>query len=146
MRIAAASDHAGLTLKRELCEVARALGHEVDDLGPEDEKSVDYPDYAQKVARAVADGQVALGLLVCGTGIGMSISANKVAGARAALCHTEFEARMARAHNDANVVCLGQRVTGAGVARAVFEAFLAQAFEGGRHQSRVDKIRVQERQ
>lgn len=140
MRIAAASDHAGLTLKRELVEALRVKGHEVEDLGPQAEASVDYPDFAAKVAKQVAGGQAELGLLVCGTGIGMSISANKVRGVRAALCRTEYEARMARAHNDANVLCLGQRVTGAGVAGGILDAFVGTPFEGGRHQGRVDKI------
>ncbi|EAU64857.1 ribose 5-phosphate isomerase B [Stigmatella aurantiaca DW4/3-1] len=102
---------------------------------------MDYPDFALKVARAVASGEYALGVLVCGTGIGMSIAANKQRGVRAALCSTEFEARMARAHNDANVLCLGQRVVGAGVARSILDAFLATPFEGGRHEKRVQKIR-----
>jgi ribose 5-phosphate isomerase B len=102
---------------------------------------VDYPDYAAKVAVAVQAGQAERGVLVCGTGIGMSITANKFEGIRAALCTTEFEARMARAHNDANVLCLGQRVVGSGLGRAIAAAFLQTAFEGGRHQQRVDKIR-----
>jgi ribose 5-phosphate isomerase B len=146
MRLAAASDHAGLSLKRELVESLRVKGHEVQDLGPQAEASVDYPDFAKEVAAAVAAGRVDLGLLVCGTGTGMSISANKVHGIRAALCRTEFEARMARAHNDANVLCLGQRVTGAGLAAAITDAFVAGTFEGGRHQGRVDKIRALEGQ
>ena len=143
-RVAFASDHAGFALKAELLKAAREGGHQVDDLGPAQEVSVDYPDFARSLAEAVVQGRVELGVLMCGTGIGMSISANKVKGVRAALCHTEFEARMARAHNDANVLCLGQRVTGAGVARAILEAFLATPFEGGRHAARVEKIRAQE--
>jgi ribose 5-phosphate isomerase B len=144
MRLAAASDHAGLSLKRELVESLRVKGHEVQDLGPEVEASVDYPDFAAAVAAVVAAGAADLGLLVCGTGIGMSISANKVHGVRAAVCRTELEARMARAHNDANVLCLGQRITGAGLAAAITDAFVAASFEGGRHQGRVDKIRALE--
>lgn len=101
---------------------------------------MDYPEYGARVARAVARGEYALGVLVCGTGIGMSITANKVTGVRAALCVGEFEARMARAHNDANVLCLGQRVIGGGVARSVVDAFVSTPFEGGRHQKRVELI------
>jgi len=139
-RVVAGSDHAGLGLRAEALRVARELGFEVEDLGPFAAESVDYPDYARKVAEAVASGRARLGVLVCGTGIGMSIAANKVRGVRAALCTTEYEARMARAHNDANVLCLGERVLGAGQAGAVVRAFLEQPFEGGRHQKRVDKI------
>jgi ribose 5-phosphate isomerase B len=138
------SDHAGLGLRAEAIRVAREKGLEVDDLGPFSGESVDYPDYARKVAEAVASGRVRFGVLVCGTGIGMSISANKVKGVRAAHCTTEYEARMARAHNDANVLCIGERVLGAGQAGAVVAAFLSQAFEGGRHQRRVDKIKAME--
>jgi len=139
-RVIAGSDHAGLALRAEALKVARELGFEVEDLGPFSGESVDYPDYARRVAEGVASGRARLGLLVCGTGIGMSIAANKVRGIRAALCRTEYEARMARAHNDANVLCLGERVLGAGQAGAVVKAFLEQPFEGGRHQKRVDKI------
>jgi ribose 5-phosphate isomerase B len=146
MRIAAASDHAGLALKRELVESLRVKGHEVSDLGPDSDKSVDYPDFAKLVAAEVAQGGAELGILVCGTGIGMSITANKVHGVRAAICRTEFEARMARQHNDANVLCLGQRVTGSGLAAAISDAFIGSSFEGGRHKDRVDKIRALEGQ
>ncbi len=138
------SDHAGLGLRAEAIRVAREKGLEVADLGPFSGESVDYPDYARKVAEAVASGRVRFGVLVCGTGIGMSISANKVKGVRAAHCTTEYEARMARAHNDANVLCIGERVLGAGQGGAVVAAFLCQPFEGGRHQRRVDKIKAME--
>ncbi len=140
-KVVIASDHAGLSLKAELLDALKAQGRPVEDLGAYDGDSVDYPDFASKVARAVASGEASLGVLVCGTGIGMSIVANKHRGVRAALCTCEFEAKMARAHNDANVLCLGQRVVGAGLARAILEAFLAQPFEGGRHERRVQKIR-----
>ncbi|MBI5543589.1 MAG: ribose 5-phosphate isomerase B [Deltaproteobacteria bacterium] len=140
MRIAIASDHAGLALKKEISEGLVALQHDLQDLGTYDNSSVDYPDFASQVARAVRDGQVELGVLVCGTGIGMSIVANKYRGVRAALCTTEFEARMSRAHNDANVLCMGERVIGPGLGRAIAEAFVSTAFEGGRHQKRVQKI------
>lgn len=144
-RVVAASDHAGLSLRAEAVKAAKAKGFEVEDLGPHAPDSVDYPDYAVAVSRAVAEGRARLGILVCGTGIGMSIAANKVPGVRAALCRTEYEARMARAHNDANVLCLGERVTGAGLGAAIVEAFLATAFEGGRHARRVEKMTALDR-
>ena len=144
-RIVAGSDHAGLALRAEAVKTARAAGFEVEDLGPFSGESVDYPDHARQVAEAVAAGRARFGLLVCGTGIGMSIAANKVKGIRAALCTSEFEARMARAHNDANVLCLGERVLGAGLAAAVVKAFLETPFEGGRHARRVEKIGALER-
>jgi ribose 5-phosphate isomerase B len=139
-RIVLGSDHAGLALRGEAVRVARAAGFDVEDLGPSPGESVDYPDFARRVAEAVGAGKARLGVLVCGTGIGMSIAANKVKGVRAAHCTSEYEARMARAHNDANVLCLGERVVGLGLGAAIVEAFLRQAFEGGRHQRRVDKI------
>ena len=139
-RVIAGSDHAGLVLRAEVVRVAREKGFEVEDLGPLSGDSVDYPDYARKVAEAVAARRARFGILVCGTGIGMSIAANKVKGVRAAHCGNELEARMARAHNDANVLCLGERVLGLGLGAAVVTAFLEQPFEGGRHQRRVDKI------
>jgi ribose 5-phosphate isomerase B len=141
MKIAIASDHAGLSLKIELVEVLQARGDRVEDLGTHSGDSVDYPDFASQVARAVGKGEVERGVLVCGTGIGMSIVANKHRGVRAAVCTSDFEARMARAHNDANVLCVGQRVVGPGLARSILEAFLNTAFEGGRHERRVQKIR-----
>jgi len=141
MKIAIASDHAGLELKVELARTLGKRGLEIQDLGTHSNNSVDYPDFASQVARSVQRGDAALGVLICGTGVGMSIVANKYRGVRAALCHTEFEARMARAHNDANVLCLGQRTTGDGLASSVLEAFLDTAFEGGRHERRLQKIR-----
>jgi len=139
-----ASDHAGFALKQELIAELGKLGHTALDLGPADTSSVDYPDYAVKVTDAVAGGKASLGVLICGTGMGMAITANKVHGIRAALCRTEFEARMSRQHNDANVLCLGQRVTGAGLAIEILKAFLGASFEGGRHATRVDKIKAVE--
>ncbi len=141
MKIVIASDHAGLRLKVDLIEAIREAGHEVEDLGAYSGESVDYPDFASRASKQVAGGEADRGVLVCGTGIGMSIVANKHKGVRAALCTSEFEARMARAHNDANMLCLGQRVVGPGLGRAICEAFLAEPFEGGRHQKRVQKIR-----
>jgi ribose 5-phosphate isomerase B len=144
-RIIAGSDHAGLRLRAEAVEVAKGLGFDVEDAGPFSSESVDYPDYARQVAEAVAAGRARFGLLVCGTGIGMSIAANKVKGVRAALCTTELEARMARAHNDANVLCVGERIVGLGLGAAIVRAFLESAFEGGRHERRVRKIADLER-
>ncbi len=138
--IAIASDHAGFQLKAELAAELGTLGHVAVDLGPADPSSVDYPDYATKVTDAVNAKQAALGVLICGTGMGMAITANKVHGIRAALCRTEFEARLSRQHNDANVLCLGQRVTGGGLAIEILKAFLTASFEGGRHATRVAKI------
>jgi ribose 5-phosphate isomerase B len=140
MRVAIGSDHAGLELKAAVREVCEGRGHEVDDIGTADDASVDYPDFASEVARRVRGGGATFGVLVCGTGIGMSIAANKFRGIRAALCTSEFEARMARAHNDANVLCLGERVVGVGLGAAIAEAFFETGFEGGRHERRVRKI------
>jgi ribose 5-phosphate isomerase B len=139
-KMVAASDHAGLNLRAEGIKAARARGVEVEDLGPYTAESVDYPDFAVRVGEAVGAGRARFGLLVCGTGIGICIAANKLPGIRAALCRTEYEARMARAHNDANVLCLGERVTGVGLGAAIVEAFLATPFEGGRHARRVAKL------
>jgi ribose 5-phosphate isomerase B len=144
-RVVFGSDHAGLALRAEAVKVARGLGLEVDDLGPFSGDSVDYPDFARQVGEAVASGKARLGVLVCGTGIGMSIAANKVKGVRAAHCTTEYEARMARAHNDANVLCIGERVVGLGLGGAVVKAFLETPFEGGRHARRVEKMKELER-
>jgi ribose 5-phosphate isomerase B len=144
-KLIAGSDHAGLALRAEAVRVATAAAFEVEDLGPFSGESVDYPDYARRVAEAVAAGRARFGILVCGTGIGMSIAANKVKGIRAAHCTTEFEARMARAHNDANVLCIGERVVGPGLAAAIVQSFLETPFEGGRHERRVEKIRELER-
>jgi ribose 5-phosphate isomerase B len=144
-RIIAGSDHAGLALRAEAVRVAQQRGFDVEDLGPFSGESVDYPDYARRVAEAVASGAARFGLLVCGTGIGMSIAANKVPGVRAAHATTEYEARMARAHNDANVLCIGERVVGLGLGGAIVTAFLATPFESGRHAKRVEKIGALER-
>ncbi len=133
------ADHAGLELKNHLVNVLRGLGDEVEDIGTHSAGSVDYPDYAAEVARRVAAGD-GRGLLVCGTGIGMAMTANRVPGVRAAVVTDAFTARATRAHNDANVMAVGQRVIGAGVAEEALRAFRETAFEGGRHQKRVDKI------
>ena len=133
------SDHAGLDLKRELSGVAAELGYEVVDIGTQTTDSTDYPDYAHQVASAVGRGE-GLGLLVCGTGLGMSMAANRHSGVRAAVCGDVFSASMARQHNDANLLCIGARVVGAGLAAEILKAFLNASFEGGRHQRRVNKI------
>ena len=133
------SDHAGLELKRELLGVAAELGYELVDIGTHTSDSTDYPDYAHQVASAVGRGE-GLGLLVCGTGVGMSMAANRHPGVRAALCGDVFTASMARQHNDANVLCIGARVVGGGLAAEILKAFLSASFEGGRHERRVKKI------
>jgi ribose 5-phosphate isomerase B len=140
MKWYAGADHAGFTLKNRLVQVLRGLGDEVVDVGTQSTDSVDYPDYAAAVAHGVAESPGARGLLVCGTGIGMSISANKVVGVRAAVVTDAFTAQAAREHNDANVIAIGERVTGPGVAEMALRAFRDTAFAGGRHQKRVDKI------
>jgi len=140
-KVVIGSDHGGLQLKQELCAALGQWGVEYEDVGCSTTQSVDYPDFAAVVAdRVLQAAGTALGVLVCGTGIGMSIAANKVPGVRAALCHEAYSAAMARAHNDANVLCLGGRVVGPELARSVLQAFLESPFEGGRHQRRLDKI------
>ena len=146
MRVAIACDHAGVSLKRHLVELLRARGHEVLDLGTDGPESVDYPDYALKVAEEVSAARSDTGILICGTGIGMSLAANKVPGIRAAVATSPYMARMARAHNDANVLCLGARVIGEGEAEEIVDVWLATTAQGGRHALRVDKIRrIEER-
>lgn len=135
-----ASDHAGLELKEAVLTHLKQKGFNVEDLGPnKDSGSVDYPDYAKKVCKAVLENK-ALGILICGTGIGMSISANKVRGIRAALVSESFSAKMAKRHNNANIICIGSRVVGVGLALEVVDAWLASEYESGRHQNRLDKI------
>lgn len=141
MRWFAGSDHAGLALKRKLVDVLRGLGDDVEDLGTLEDQSCDYPDFGAAVGRAVAasNGE-ARGLLVCGTGIGITMAANKVKGVRAALVHDAFTAQAARAHNDANIIGFGARVTGPGVAEMSLRIFRDTPFEGGRHAGRVAKL------
>ena len=141
----AGSDHAGLGLKKHLMAQLRGLGDEVIDIGTTEEASVDYPDFGAEVGRRVAANPLTKGLLVCGSGIGISIAANKVPGVRCALVHDSFTAEMARAHNDANVVAMGSRVVGPGVAEHALATFRGAGFEGGRHQGRVDKLRALDR-
>ena len=136
-----ASDHAGFELKNELKEAIKGLGYEVVDLGTNDKNSVDYPNYAHLLASKLEPN--CYGVLVCGTGIGISIAANRHENVRCALCHDEFTARLAREHNDANVIAFGARVIGAGVAISALETFLKTEFEGGRHERRVKKIELE---
>ena len=140
MRIAIASDHAALALKSALVEYLRAAGHEVADLGPHDEASVDYPDYGYRLASAIADGSAERGVALCGSGIGISIAVNRNPAARAALVSEPLSARLAREHNDANVIAMGARLIGIEMAKACIDAFLSTAFGGDRHQRRVDKL------
>ena len=145
MRVAVGADQGGYILKDPIIEFLNEQGYEVLDLGIYRLESVDYPDYGEKVARAVAAGQAERGIVICGTGIGVSLAANRVAGIRAALCTDCYMARMAREHNDAQVLCLGGRVIGAGLALDIVQVFLTCQFEGGRHARRVNKIMALER-
>lgn len=138
--IAIGSDHAGFDLKEHIKRLLEDRGHTVEDFGTCDTKPVDYPDIAWKVAEAVASGRCGVGILACGTGLGMSITANKVPGIRAALCHDSYTARMAREHNDANVLALGGRITGTGLAEEIATIFITTPFVGERHARRVAKI------
>ena len=140
MKIVLASDHGGFELKEAIKEHLRKEGYDLNDIGVYDTKSVDYPDYGKKAALMVAGNEADKGIIVCGTGIGISIAANKVKGIRCALCTNEYMARMSRMHNDANMLALGGRVTGAGLATEIVDAWLSAEFEGGRHENRVNKI------
>src|SRR5690625_4096668 len=140
MKIIVGSDHGGFKLKRAVVDDLREKGLDVTDFGPETAESVDYPDYAKPVAEKVASGEYDKGILICGTGIGMSISANKVKGIRSALVHDTFSARATRQHNDSNVLAMGERVIGEGLALDIVDIWLNTEFEGGRHERRVCKI------
>lgn len=140
MKFIVGCDHGGINLKSQVANILQNKGHQVVDVGTNTPDSVDYPDFAVKVAMAVSSGEADMGVLVCGTGLGMSMTANKVAGVRAAVCTNEYMAAMARAHNDANVLCLGERVVGPGLTDSIVEAFLSNDFEGDRHERRVGKI------
>ena len=135
-----ATDHAGYAVKAYVKEFVTSLGHEIIDLGPDSADRVDYPDFAKKCADAVIADEGSFGILICGTGIGISISANKVPGIRAALCHDHYTAMLTRQHNDANILCFGERVVGKGVIEDMIEVFANTEFEGGRHAGRVGKI------
>lgn len=138
--IAVASDHAGFPLKQILADELRVMGFQVLDLGTEGPDSVDYPDYGKAVAAAVTEGRASRGVIVCGTGIGISIAANRIPGVRAALCHDTSSARLSRQHNDANVLALGGRLIGVETAKDCLKVFLETPFEGGRHRARVAKL------
>jgi len=140
VKVAIGCDHAGIDLKSSVLEVLDEYGAHVIDLGTNERESVDYPDYGAAVARAVVSGEADLGVVLCGTGIGISIAANKVVGARAALCHDTFSARMSREHNDANILAMGARIVGPGLAQEIVRAWLGGSFAGGRHQRRVEKL------
>ncbi len=140
MRVVIGNDHAGLDLVESIVAVIEDMGIETQHIGTFSADSVDYPDYAVSVCNAVTSGEYDRGILVCGTGIGMSIAANKVPGVRAALCAEPYSAALSRLHNDANVLCLGARVLGPGIAEEIVRAWLTTQFSGDRHQRRVDKI------
>ncbi|NLN49121.1 MAG: ribose 5-phosphate isomerase B [Clostridiales bacterium] len=140
MRIAIGSDHGGFRLKKEIIQHLKDKGIEYTDLGTYDEKSVDYPDFGRAVGEAVASGKFERGIVICGTGIGISIAANKVPGIRAALCGDCFSAKASREHNDANVLALGERVIGTELAKMIVDIWLDTKFAGGRHKNRVDKL------
>lgn len=140
MKIAIGSDHRGWEVKRRLVILLQQEGHAVVDLGPENRDSVDYPDFAFRVGRAISAGTAERGILICGTGIGMTIAANKVPGVRAAPCHDSITAEMSRRHNDANVLCLSADLLGEDLIERMVRIWLTTDFEGGRHARRVDKI------
>jgi len=140
MKVAIASDHRGVRVKSQILSQAKELGHVGIDFGPEENKSVDYPDYAFKVSQAVASGEVDRGILICGTGMGMCIAANKIAGVRAVTCHDDVTAEYSRRHNNANVMCLSADMLGDRLLGRIVEIWLRTEFEGGRHQRRLEKI------
>lgn len=140
MKVIITGDHAGMTLRNEVKQVLDELGYEYEDVGADCTCSVDYPDYAFPAAERIVSGEFDRGIFICGTGIGISISANKVKGIRCALAHDVFSAKATRQHNDANVLAMGERVIGPGHANEIIRAFLTTEFEGGRHQNRVNKI------
>ncbi|QQE78802.1 ribose 5-phosphate isomerase B [Alicyclobacillus sp. SO9] len=146
MKVGIGSDHAGYRLKKLLLPMLEKEGFELTDVGTYSEDSVDYPDFAVQVAKGVASGEYDRGVLICGTGLGMAISANKVSGIRAVTVHDTFSAEMARRHNNATVMTMGERVIGPGLAAEIVKVFLTTEFEGGRHQRRVDKMTEIERQ
>ncbi|OIJ11754.1 ribose 5-phosphate isomerase B [Anaerobacillus alkalilacustris] len=140
MKVAIGSDHGGMNIKEELKALMDEMNIQYEDVGCTCSESVDYPDYALPVAQKVANNEVDRGILVCGTGIGMSIAANKVKGIRCALAHDTFSAKATREHNDSNILAMGERVVGPGLAREIAKIWLETEFEGGRHAIRVDKI------
>lgn len=146
MKVIITGDHAGMTLRNAAKEVLDELGYEYEDAGADCTTSVDYPDYALPAAQRIANGEFDLGIFICGTGIGISISANKVQGIRAALTHDVFSAKATRQHNDANVLAMGERVIGSGLAKEIVRTFLTTEFDGGRHKNRINKISAYEKE
>ncbi|KKI89308.1 ribose 5-phosphate isomerase [Bacillus sp. SA1-12] len=142
MKVAIASDHGGITIRKEIISIMEEMNIEYVDFGCECSTSVDYPDYAIPVAEKVANGEVDRGILICGTGIGMSIAVNKVMGIRCALVHDSFSAKATREHNDSNILAMGERVIGPGLAREIATIWLTTPFQGGRHETRINKIKV----
>ncbi|MCK4736932.1 MAG: ribose 5-phosphate isomerase B [Sulfurimonas sp.] len=140
MKFYIATDHAGIDLKDYTVELLKEKGHEVVDLGPFSKDRVDYPDYAVKVSESVLADSDSQGILICGSGIGMSMAANRFSGIRAALCHDAYTATVARGHNDANILCFGERIVGRGVAESILDAWINGSFDGGRHIGRIAKI------
>ncbi|HNZ82664.1 MAG TPA: ribose 5-phosphate isomerase B [Sedimentibacter sp.] len=140
MKIVLASDHGGFELKEAIKKHLIKKGYDINDIGVNDTKSVDYPDYGKRAAMMVAGKEADRGIIICGTGIGISIAANKVKGIRCALCTNEYMARMSRMHNNANMLAIGGRVTGVGLAEDMVDVWLSTEFEGGRHEIRVNKI------
>lgn len=140
MKIAVASDHRGLAVKQRVLQQLADLGHVTVDLGPNSSESVDYPDFAAKVANAISKSEVERGILICGTGIGMSIAANRFSNVRAALCHDDLTAEMSRRHNDANVMCLSADLLGEQLISRMIDVWVKTQFEGGRHARRLEKI------
>jgi len=138
VRVAIGCDHGGIDLKSTIITVLEDLGHEVDDQGCNSTDSVDYPEFARSVSSLVAEGKRDCGILICGTGIGMSMAANRIPGIRAALCNEMFSAKMSREHNNANILCLGARVIGPGLAAEIVKTWMTADFAGGRHQRRID--------
>jgi len=137
VKVAIGSDHGGFNMKETIRELVIQLGHEVEDVGCFSSESVHYPDFAEQVCQKVISGESEAGILICGTGIGMSMAANKNQRIRAALCHDHYTAVMSRQHNNANVLCMGERVLGIGVAEEIVRAWFATSFDGGRHQQRI---------
>ncbi len=144
MKFYIACDHAGFNIKDRVKEIVKSLGHTIIDLGTNSNERVDYPDFAHKLSLEVLNDEGSYGILICGTGIGMSLSANKHKGIRAALCYDAYTAKMARAHNDANVLCFGERVVGLGEVESIIESWCKTPFEGGRHANRVKKIEIEQ--
>lgn len=140
MKIAIGSDHGGFHLKSSIVDYVKSLGHEVKDFGTYSEESCDYPDISQAVAKEIVNGNYDRGILICGTGIGIGIAANRIPGIRAALCHDTFSAQASRAHNNANILTMGERVIGQGLAMEIVRVWLESEFEGGRHERRINKI------